>query len=249
MCALYTFLRVADDISDEPGDIAEKRRRIDDYREGLNRSLAGNMTHPFLFAFADTVRRHGIPVEYLYAALDGVSMDLDVSEYETFDDLYRYCYRVASVVGLSCIHIWGFRDGRAKEYAEAAGIAFQMTNILRDLGEDASLGRVYLPRRDMEQFGYTSEQLSRRERGPAFESLMSFEAARAQEYYEKGSRLVPLLQPAGRAVFLVMLRTYRRLLGRIVASRFDVFGRRIRVSKAYKLWQVLRALPVRFGLL
>src|SRR5205085_8635965 len=128
-------------------------------------------------------------------------------------------------------HIWGMHDEQAKQYAESAGIAFQLTNILRDLSEDARRERVYLPREDMERFGYSVEALKRGERGTAFEALMTFEANRARAYYDAASPLVELLDPPGRAVFLVMLRTYRGLLERIVASGFDVFRQRVRVSR------------------
>lgn len=247
MCALYAFLRVADDLADEPGEPEQKRAALDDWRRQLDLALAGSYRHPLYPAFADTVRAHAVPPEYLHAAIDGVAMDLDVARYDTFADLYLYCYRVASVVGLSCIHIWGFRAAEARQYAESAGIAFQLTNILRDLAEDAGRGRVYLPREDLERFGCSAESLARGERDERFAALMTFQADRARAYYDAAGPLVPLLQPAGRSVFLVMLRTYRGLLERIVASRFDVFRQRVRVGRWFKLWQVLRALPVRLG--
>jgi phytoene synthase len=247
MCALYSFLRVSDDLADGPGAVPEKRERLADWRRRLGGALTGTYTHPLHAAFHDTVRTHAIPHEYLYAALDGVAMDLDVSGYATFGDLYLYCYRVASVVGLACVHIWGAKGEEAKGYAESAGIAFQLTNILRDLGEDAARGRVYLPAEDLERFGYTAEQLRRGERDGQFRELMRFEASRAREYYDAAAPLVPLLPPPGRAVFLVMLRTYRGLLDEIARRDYDVFSRRARVGRGYKLWQVLRALPVRWG--
>jgi len=248
MCALYAFLRVSDDLVDAPGPADDKRQRLDVWRQRLDRALAGDYSHPLHPAFHETVRTHAIPHEYLHAALDGVAMDLDVSSYDTFDDLYLYCYRVASVVGLSCLHIWGFTQEKARHYAESAGVAFQLTNILRDLAEDAGRGRVYLPAEDLERFGYRREQLCRGERGERFEALMRFEAERAGRYYDAAAPLVPLLPPPGRSVFLVMLRTYRGLLDAIARQNFDVFTGRVRVSRWYKLWQVLKVLPVRWGL-
>jgi phytoene synthase len=248
MCALYAFLRVADDLTDEPGAVEQKRFLLDDYRRQLDLAVAGTYSHPLYPALADTVHRHQIPPEYLHAALNGVGMDLDVNDYATFADLYLYCYRVASVVGLSCIHIWGFHGQQALQLAESAGIAFQLTNILRDVGEDAARGRVYLPREDLDRFSYPREALCRGEQSKRFEALMSFEAERARAYYDASHPLEKLLDPAGRAVFLTLWRTYRGLLERIIASRFDVFRQRIRVSRWFKMWQVLRAFPIRLGL-
>src|SRR5206468_6986638 len=139
-----------------------------------------------------------------HQVIDGVEMDLEPVRFASFSDLYKYCYRVAAVVGLACIHIWGFRGERAGEYAVSNGIAFQLTNILRDLGEDAARGRVYLPREDLERFGYDEEALRRSERNAAFQDLMGFEAARARQFYDRSLPLAGLLRPAGRAVFQVM---------------------------------------------
>ncbi len=247
MCTLYAFLRVTDDLTDNPGTLQAKRAALTAWRREWEAALAGHFSHPLHPAFLDTVKTYAIPRAYLDDALEGVGMDLDADHYETFAELYRYCYRVASVVGLCCIHIWGFTDERATVHAEAAGIAFQLTNILRDLAEDAGRGRVYLPREDLERFGYGEEELRRGERNEAFRALMRFEAERAYQYYREGEALAGLLQPAGRAVFLTMLRTYRGLLDAIVARDFDVFSRRVSLSKWYKLWLVLRALPVRMG--
>jgi phytoene synthase len=247
MCALYAFLRIADDLSDAPGPAAERRVALADWRCGLDRALKGNYSHRLHSALHDTMTRHGVPREYLEAVLDGVEMDLEPVAYDTFDELYRYCYRVASAVGLACIHIWGFRDDRAKVYAESAGIGFQLTNILRDLGDDAARGRVYLPREDLEQFGYAPERLKQGARDEAFRALMRFEVRRARGYYDASEPLTALLTPPGRAVFLVMARTYRGLLDAIERRRYDVFSRRIRLSLGHKLWLAARALPVRWG--
>jgi phytoene synthase len=247
MCALYSFMRVTDDLTDGPDSLEEKRRALDDWRGQLGDALAGLYRHPLHVAFHHTVERHGIPRAYLVAVLDGVAMDLDTDRYETFADLYPYCYRVASAVGLACLHVWGGAGEGAERPAEAAGIAFQLTNILRDLGEDATRGRVYLPREDLARFGYDEEELRRGVRDERFRELMRFEAGRAYAYYEAAEPLVPLLPPAGRAVFLVMLRTYRGLLDAIVRQDFDVFRRRIRLSRLHKLWLAARVLPVRWG--
>jgi phytoene synthase len=247
MCALYAFLRVSDDLTDGAGPLAQKRAELERWSQQWDAALAGSYSHPLHAALCHTVRVHAIPPGYLQEALVGVGMDLDTERYDTFADLYRYCYRVASVVGLSCIHIWGFEDERARVPAEAAGIAFQLTNILRDLREDAERGRVYLPREDLERFGYPEEQLRRGERNERFRALMTFEAERAYGYYEAARSLAGLLQPAGQAVFQVMLRTYRGLLDAIVQRDYDVFSGRVRLSPWHKLWLAAQALPVRWG--
>ncbi len=247
MCALYAFMRVSDDLADEPGDPAAKRAALDQWRHQLREALAGRCTHPLHPALTDTVRGHGIPVEYLLDVLDGVVMDLDGAHYESFSELYRYCYRVASAVGLSCIHVWDFTDPKAKEYAEAAGIAFQLTNILRDLREDAERGRCYLPAEDLRRFSYGFEDLRRGQRTEAYRALMRFEAERAHGYYKAAEPLAALLPPPGRAVFLVMLRTYRGLLDEIVRRDYDVFAGRVRLGTWHKLWLVAQALPIRWG--
>jgi phytoene synthase len=249
MCALYAFLRIADDLSDEPGEPDAKRRALAGWRRGLDRALCGDYSHPGHPALHDTVTRHGIPRAYLEAALDGVEMDLAPVRYGTFDQLRLYCYRVASVVGLSCIHIWGFSRGEAEKYAENAGISFQLTNILRDLGEDAARGRVYLPAEDLERFGYRPEGLARGERDERFRALMRFQVERARGFYDAAWPLAPLLRPAGRAVFLMMARTYRGLLDLIERRDYDVFSARVRLGRWRKLLLAARALPVRWGLL
>jgi phytoene synthase len=247
MCALYAFLRLTDDLGDSPEPAATKRILLADWRQRFERSLAGDYTHSLHPAFHDTINRYQIPTQYLHDVIDGVEMDLDVTSYATFADLYRYCYRVASAVGLACIHIWGFSDDRAREYAEKAGIAFQLTNILRDLGEDVARGRVYLPVEDLERFDYPACKLAQKERDDHFRSLMRFEIERARIYYDSSERLSPLLHTPGRAVFQVMTRTYRGLLDAMENRDYDVFSSRICLSQWRKLGLVLQALPVRLG--
>jgi phytoene synthase len=247
MCALYAFLRVTDDLSDNSTSLAEKQAALGSWRRAFERALTGTYNHRLHAAFHDTLQAYDIPREYLEAVLDGVAMDLVPAGYETFVDLYRYCYRVASAVGLACIHIWGFTDVRAKAFAESAGIGFQLTNILRDLGEDAARGRVYLPREDLAQFGYAGEDLKRGTRNRAFRALMAFEVARARRFYEQAQPLAPLLPPAGRAVFLVMANTYQGLLDVMERRDYDVFTHRVRLSTWRKLGLTFQALPVRLG--
>lgn len=246
MCALYAFFRVSDDLSDDAGE--GKRLALGQWRVGLHAAVAGAFSHPLHPALADTLRRFGVPLRHLDEVLDGVCMDLDVTRYDTFADLHRYCYHVASAVGLSCIHVWGFR-GDAAPAAEAAGIALQLTNILRDLGEDAARGRIYLPREELQRFGCDEDQLLRGVCNDRLRALLRFQADRAYGYYARAMPLAAMLDPPGRAVFLMMLRTYRALLDTIVARDFDVFRSRVRLHGWYKLWLAARMLPVRLGLL
>ncbi len=248
MCALYAFMRIADDLSDEPGPVALKRAGLARWRQGLDDALGGIYEHPSHAALADTVGRYNIPREYLAAVLDGVEMDLEPVRYQTFDALRTYCYRVASAVGLACIHIWGFTHPRAKTYAEDAGLAFQMTNILRDLGEDAACARVYLPAEDLARFGYSEEKLLHGTCDDSFRALMAFEVERTRGFYDASWPLMAQLRPPGRAVFSVMAKTYRGLLEAVASRPADVFTKRVRVSKWRKLLFILQALPVRLDL-
>jgi len=247
MSALYAFLRITDDLADEPGPVETKRAALAAWRAALDRSRGGRDSHPIHPALRHTVATYRIPWCYLDDALDGVATDLAPVAFDTFDQLYGYCYRVASVVGLCCIHIWGCHAEQARTYAEKAGIAFQLTNILRDLGEDAARQRVYLPREDLQRFGYDADRLARGARDAAFHALMRFEVERARAYYDAAAPLVPLLPAPGQAVFLIMYRTYRGLLDAIEQRGYDVFSSRVRLSRWHKLRLALQALPVRWG--
>jgi phytoene synthase len=246
MCALYAFMRHTDDLADGQGAEEVKRSALRQWRIDLHSALAGEDRHPLFPALRHTLNRFAVPVEYLDDVIDGCEADLASVQMPDFATLYRYCYRVASAVGLACIHIWGFRDDTAKLPAEHAGIALQLTNILRDLPEDLANGRVYLPREDLERFGCDVESIGRPGK-PAYRELMAFETARAREYYRSAERLTPLLDPPGRAVFQVILRTYRGLLDEIQRRDFDVFRERVRLSPWRKAALVVRALPVRWG--
>jgi 15-cis-phytoene synthase len=237
MCAVYAFMRYSDDISDDGG--ADRAARLERWRAALDRALEGDYgDSPVFPAFHDTVRRHAIPAEYFHAVIDGAQMDLTPHRYETFADTYRYCYHVASVVGLVCIHVFGFQPHhteRAKELAEANGIAFQLTNILRDLREDAEMGRVYLPQEDLRRFGYPEEHLRRGVEDETFRALMQFEVARARDYYDRAAPLVELIDPDSRPCLRAMRSIYGGILDRIVGGRYAVLSRRARVPTWKKL--------------
>ncbi|MGH9559290.1 MAG: phytoene/squalene synthase family protein [Bryobacteraceae bacterium] len=238
MCAIYAFMRYCDDLSDGDG-VPDRASAIARWRVNLESALAGNVSsHPLWPAFADSAARYRIPRQYFFEMIEGVSSDLDPRRVQSFDELYSYCYRVASVVGLTIVHIFGFDDPRALDLAEKCGIAFQLTNILRDVREDASKGRVYLPACDFERFGVSPETFQPR---PDFQRMMEFEASRARQYYEDSAPLVNLIHPASRASLRALIGIYSRLLDRIAGSNYDVLARRIRVPAWEKLWILARS--------
>ncbi len=239
MCAMYAFMRYCDDLSDEPGATLAP---IERWRAALGRALAGNFDeHPVWPAFHDAVTRYQIPHQYFYDMIDGVASDLSPRPIATFDDLYGYCYRVASVVGLTTIHIFGFNDARAPELAEKCGIAFQLTNILRDVKEDAANGRVYLPSEDLARFGVSARDLQADRRSPPFLRLMEFEAERARRYYEEARPLIGMVDRRSRSSLWALIAIYSGLLDRIRASGYDVLTRRVSMPAWQKSWIVVRA--------
>ena len=190
--------------------------------------------------------RFHIPAELLDQLVDGTTMDLrtesspgTLDTYQTFPELYRYCYLVASVVGLVCIRIFGYSDPRAEQLAEETGIAFQLTNILRDVREDAARGRIYLPLEDLRRFNVAPEELAAlrgSEMKTGHRELMQFEAARARHYYESAQKMLPMLSPDSRPAMWVLVSIYSRLLDHIEAGNYDVFSTRIHVPTHEKLW-------------
>jgi 15-cis-phytoene synthase len=240
MCAIYAFMRYCDDLSDEPG---ATRAAIERWRAQLENALEGRFSgHPLWPAFHHTVRRFAIPQEYFHEMIAGVASDLEPRRFETFGELYRYCYQVASVVGLTIVHIFGFDTRTALPLAEKCGVAFQLTNILRDIKEDAERGRIYLPAEDLDRFGVSPDELSSGTRSPTFLGLMSFEAARARSYYDQSMPLLDLVHPRSRASLWALIAIYSRLLERIEKRNYDVFSRRVRLSAFEKSWILARAL-------
>jgi phytoene synthase len=243
MCAIYAFMRYCDDLSDEPG---ASRAAIERWRSALADALAGRPAdHPVWPGFIHTVQQYRIPHEYFHQMIDGVASDLEPRKIDTFEELYRYCYHVASVVGLTTIHIFGFRSEEAKPLAEKCGVAFQLTNILRDIKEDAGLGRIYIPADDMAKFGVTEKQLAA---GEGVTELLRFEAGRARSYYRESEPLLDLVEKHSRPSLWALIEIYSRLLAQIERSNYDVYTRRVSLSTAQKSWIVARAASRAYGL-
>jgi 15-cis-phytoene synthase len=220
-CAVYSFMRYSDDVADGEAPLAEKADKLRAWHEILDRALAGDYgDSPILPAFHDAVKRYQIPAEYFHQLIAGTEMDLAVRSYQTFEDLYQYCYRVASVVGLCSLHIFGFHDPQAKLLAERCGIAFQLTNILRDVEEDAAAGRIYLPLEALQRFGYTPVQLASGVRNQAYGQLMRHEIARARAYYDEAAPLIEMVDPESRPALWTLISIYRRVL-RAVERRVE----------------------------
>jgi phytoene synthase len=238
MCALYAFMRRCDDVSDEPGAAGEGRRAMEQWRRELEAALSGEYRGDALWAaFHDTVRRFEIPEAYFFEMIEGVSSDLEPRRMETFEELYRYCHQVASVVGLSVVHVLGYREEAALKLAEKCGVAFQLTNILRDLKEDWERGRVYLPEEDLKRFGVRPW-----EKSPAFLELLRFEAARARGYYEESRALPGMVEPSGRGALWALIEIYRRLLERVERAGYRVLEGRVRLPVWEKWWVAARGM-------
>jgi phytoene synthase len=234
--ALYAFCREVDDIADEVSDTGVARTKLAWWRTEIANLFAGHPQHPVTRALAPFVGPYRLEAARFNEIIDGMEMDLVYHRYPDFDSLALYCHRVAGVVGQLSASIFGYTNPATLEYAEALGIAFQLTNIIRDVGEDARRDRVYLPTDELERFGLTAEDILARRGGDNFRTLMEFQAARARSYYDLAySKLAPEDRTRQRAG-LVMAAIYRTLLDEIARDGFQVLDRRVALTPLRKLW-------------
>ena len=234
--ATYAYCRLCDDIADEDFPDARKLELFSDTRRRLGLMPSDGLDHPVFAALADTVERYGIPQQYFEEILQGVEMDLTWSRFRNFDELRDYCYKVASAVGLVCIEIFGYKDARAREHAVDLGLAMQLTNIIRDVKEDAERDRIYIPLEEIEACGYSEEELLAGTMNDQFVKLMRVQAARAREHFERGRRLLPMLSGASRACPAVLHDIYSALLDEIERGGFRVFDGRASLNTRRKLF-------------
>jgi len=254
LCAVYAFMRRCDDIADDPSlGLEERRFKLNTWLAALHRVQQGEPSDdPILLALTDTQRRYTIPAGLLDELAMGTAMDVEepatlteaapasavpnlTVQYKTFDDLKLYCYRVASVVGLVCIHIFGYRDPAAESLAEQCGLAFQLTNIIRDVKEDAAMGRVYLPEEDLAKFGLSAGDLLATPDAARLRPLLALEADRAREFYQAGEQLIPYISEDSQPALWVLVNIYRELLEKIAARQYDVFNGKITLTVSEKL--------------
>ena len=245
MQALYAYARRCDDIADSRDPLDDRKVRLARWRQQLRAALDGHGEDPVLVALADTVSRFVVPQHLLWRIIDGVEMDLNHAGYATYADLRRYCEHVASAVGLACLAIWGCRDDEAILPAADCGVAFQLTNILRDLQEDGRQGRVYLPRDELARFGVAPiDWLG--DVGPKnLSDLLTFQCQRAAGLFDAGLRTEKYLDIGPQRVFRMMWSTYRAILARIERDPMIVLRRRVGISSAQKLWIASRVFLMR----
>jgi len=257
LCAVYSFMRRCDDLADDPTlSLSERRQKLETWLDALHRAQQGQPTDdPILLALTDAQRRYHIPAGLLDELAHGTAMDVvdapatDVSaleaapsaaitlavHYKTFADLRGYCYRVASVVGLVCIHVFGYKNPEAEPLAETCGLAFQLTNIIRDVKEDAALGRVYLPEEDLAKFGLSAGDILSTPDPARLRPVLALEADRAREFYRAGDDLIPFVSEDSQPALWVLITIYRRLLEKIAEKQYDVFAAKVSLSTSEKL--------------
>jgi len=231
----YAFCRHCDDSVDQVSTTEEKLSALTALQTGLDRSYSGHADTPVYLALADVAATYDIPQEYFQEVIYGVESDLVKNRYQSFEELQRYCYQVASVVGLICLQIFGYRDPLAKQHAIDLGLAMQLTNIARDVQEDLSYGRIYLPQDELAQFGYTEEDLRAGVVNEAFVELMRFQTQRARSYFRSGFKLLPYLSIRSRACPAVLGQLYSKVLEHIEEADYDVLNQRISLSTREKV--------------
>ena len=232
--AAYAFCRLCDDAADEDLPTECKLELLGDLRGNLSRTYDGHPEGPIMIALSHAAEAFDIPEDYFAEVVSGVEMDLTKNRYEDFDELRTYCYRVASVVGLICLQVFGYSDGRAREYAVDLGLAMQLTNIMRDIKEDLERDRIYIPQSEMSEFGYSLEELKGGVINEPFARLMEFQAQRARNYFDSGFKLLPYLSPRSRACPAVLGQLYSHILDRIEGRGYNVFDGRVSLSRREK---------------
>jgi len=232
---VYAFCRQTDDIVDEGCDSASKSVRLLNWTEELEKGLRGESRHPLLNKLSVIAERFHIPVVHFFDLIHGMTMDLEKSRYQSFEELYEYCWHVASTVGLICSEIFGYTNERTRQYAIDLGIALQLTNILRDVKADAEIGRIYIPKEDFERFGYSYDELLEMRYNEAFVRLMQFEADRARRYFASARHALAVEDHAAFFAARIMDGIYSRILDKIERKRFPLSGERISISTISKI--------------
>lgn len=242
--AIYALCRYIDDLVDEAEDLVSKKvlnyngihRRLDRWKQKLNDTYEGKLhDNPILIAFSDVLRSYNIPVEMPFELMEGVCMDLYKKRYDTFDEVYDYSYKVASIVGLMTSEVFGYQSEEALDYAVDLGIAMQLTNILRDVGEDLDKDRIYLPKEELEQFGITEKDLFDRKKSDAFYEFMKFQIRRTRDYYDRSDRGILLLEKDSRLPVYLARYNYSRILDKVEANNYNVFDRRAYLNTTEKI--------------
>ena len=255
--AIYSLCRYIDDLVDEAEDLVSKReldyagirRKLDHWKRKLKDTYEGKrQDNPILLAFSDVLRNYDIPIKLPFELMEGVCMDLYKNRYESFEEVYDYSYKVASIVGLMTSEVFGYSDDEALDHAVELGIAMQLTNILRDVGEDLTKNRIYLPREDLEHFGVTEEDLFNHKMDEAFVELMKFQIDRARDYYHRSDAGIPMLAEDSRLPVYLARHNYSRILEKIEKNDYNVFDRRAYLNATEKISILPRILyDMRFG--
>ncbi|RME89078.1 MAG: phytoene/squalene synthase family protein [Planctomycetota bacterium] len=242
MEAIYSFARLVDDIADQENIPREtKKKQLEECRKNLQDAIHGETGAPLFLALSDTIQRFQIPEKYFFELIEGMEMDFYKTRYATFKELWKYCYHVASVVGLISLEIFGYKTPKAKELGISMGIALQLTNIIRDIEEDLERNRIYLPSQEMEKFRITEEELFAKKMTPKLKKFLHFQVERAKEYYSKSASLFPLIPRNTRYCPLALWDIYRHILMEIEKEDFEIFGKRIGISKGKKISLALNA--------